>query len=132
MRLLSGPNHQRGCPILAAYFAARVGYHKGQPVFAVAFLSVVHAANPPFRPTVVVTQSKHLEKQKYMHRKPVVRELVEKPENKPWRSYGHKMTGVKRVVEIESLWITGRRGEVMAGPHPCIERNLFSTTVRSF
>jgi len=117
MRLLSGPNHQRGCPILAAYFAARVGYHKGQPAFAVAFLSTIPAGNPLLRPTVVFTQSKQVEKLKYMHRHPVNRILVEKPEDRPWSSYRHDLTGEKGVVEIESWLTRARRESALAETH---------------
>jgi hypothetical protein len=55
-------NHQRGCPILAAHFAARVGYHKGQPAFALAFLSVIPAGNLLFRPTVVSHSTTHFDR----------------------------------------------------------------------
>jgi putative transposase len=43
-----------------------------------------------------------------MHRNPVVRGLVEKPED--WASFRHYATGVEGIVEIESQW-TGRKRE---------------------
>ncbi len=43
--------------------------------------------------------------------KPVVRGLVEKPEDWPWSSFRHYATGVKGTVEIESQWTAFRRGD---------------------
>ena len=50
-----------------------------------------------------------------MHRNPVKRGLVEKPEDWPWSSFRHYLTGAEGVVEIESEW-TGRRRERMGMP----------------
>jgi hypothetical protein len=50
-----------------------------------------------------------------MHRNPVKRGLVEKPEDWDWSSFRHYATGVEGVVEIESEW-TGRRRERMGMP----------------
>ena len=45
-----------------------------------------------------------------MHRNPVVRGLVEKPEDWTWSSFRHYATGVKGRVEIEPQWSAMRRG----------------------
>jgi putative transposase len=47
---------------------------------------------------------------RYIHRNPVVRGLAEKPEDWAWSSFRHYATGVKRSVEIESLWTAFLRG----------------------
>jgi len=47
---------------------------------------------------------------RYIHRNPVVRGLVEKPEDWVWSSFRHYATGVKGTVEIESQWTAFRRG----------------------
>jgi len=46
----------------------------------------------------------------YMHRNPVVRGLVTKPEDWPWSSCRHYATGLEGTVEIESQWTVFRRG----------------------
>ena len=58
----------------------------------------------------VFTEEKRVEKLRYMHRNPVVRGLVEKPEDWPWSSFRHYATGQLGVVEIESHWTAFRRG----------------------
>ena len=45
-----------------------------------------------------------------IHRNPVARGLVEKPEDWPWSSYRHYANGRKGTVEIESQWTAFRRG----------------------
>jgi len=50
-----------------------------------------------------------------MHRNPVKRGLVEKPEDWAWSSFRHYLTGEEGVVEIESEW-TGRKRERMGMP----------------
>jgi putative transposase len=52
---------------------------------------------------------------RYIHRNPVVRGLVEKPEDWPWSSFRHYATGAKGSVEIESLWTAFLRGNQL--PH---------------
>ena len=49
------------------------------------------------------------EKLNYMHRNPVVRGLVSKPEDWPWSSYRHYASGIEGTVEIESFWTAARR-----------------------
>jgi putative transposase len=63
----------------------------------------------------VRTRKKQIEKLRYVHRNPVHRGLVEKPEDWPWSSFLHYATGVEGVVEIESEW-TGRKRERMGMP----------------
>ncbi len=63
----------------------------------------------------VRTRDKQIEKLRYLHRNPVKRGLVEKPENWEWSSFRHYATGVEGVVEIESEW-TGRKRERMGMP----------------
>jgi putative transposase len=60
----------------------------------------------------VWTKRKRVEKLRYMHRNPVKRGLVEKPEEWPCSSFRHYLTGEESVVEIESEW-TGRKRERM-------------------
>src|SRR5208283_3806440 len=60
----------------------------------------------------VWTKRKRVEKLCYIHRNPVKRGLVEKPEDWPWSSFRHYLTGAESEVEIESLW-TGRKRERM-------------------
>jgi len=57
----------------------------------------------------VRNELKRVEKLRYMHRNPVKRGLVEKPEDWPWSSFRRYATGVERAVEIESEWTAHRR-----------------------
>ena len=50
-----------------------------------------------------------MEKLRYMHRNPVQRGLVEKPEDWPWSSFVRYATGTTGTVEIESDWTAQRR-----------------------
>ncbi len=52
----------------------------------------------------VLTQPKFHEKLRYIHRNPVERGLVTTPEDWPWSSYRHWLTGEPGRVEIESHW----------------------------
>jgi putative transposase len=52
----------------------------------------------------VFTQAKFVEKLRYIHRNPVTRGLVGKPEDYPWSSFRHWATGETGRVEIESHW----------------------------
>jgi putative transposase len=63
----------------------------------------------------VWTAKKRIEKLRYIHRNPVKRGLVEKPEDWAWSSFRHYITGEEGVVEIESKW-TGRKRERMGMP----------------
>jgi putative transposase len=64
----------------------------------------------------VWTDKKRIEKLRYMHRNPVVRGLVDKPEDWEWSSYRHYAAGLEGVVEIESEWTARRREQ--AGIRP--------------
>lgn len=57
----------------------------------------------------VLTQAKVVEKLRYIHRNPVMRGLVERPEDWPWSSYRHWLTGERYQVEIESHWTSTDR-----------------------
>lgn len=58
----------------------------------------------------VWSHEKRIEKLRYMHRNPVARGLVEKPEDWPWSSYRNYQTGTEGTIEIESQWTAFRRG----------------------
>ena len=68
----------------------------------------------------VFSQHKFVEKLRYIHRNPVRRGLVERPEDWPWSSFRHYATGVAGVVEIESQW-TARERERL-GIRPQLKR----------
>jgi REP element-mobilizing transposase RayT len=57
----------------------------------------------------VRTRRKSIEKLKYIHRNPVVRGLVARPEDWPWSSFRHYAMGEIGPVEIESEWTALRR-----------------------
>ena len=58
----------------------------------------------------VATWAKAVEKLRYIHRNPVVRSMVERPEDWPWSSYRHWLTGEPGMVEIESHWTRANVG----------------------
>jgi putative transposase len=59
-----------------------------------------------------------LEKLRYLHRNPVKRGLVRRPEDWPWSSFRHYAEGEAGVVEIESEWTARRRERAAAsGEH---------------
>jgi len=60
-------------------------------------------------------KEKRIEKLRYMHRNPVKRGLVERPEQWAWSSFRHYATGEIGTVEIESFW-TGARGDGLIDP----------------
>jgi putative transposase len=64
----------------------------------------------------VSSQEKFVEKLRYIHRNPVVRGLVPKPEDYRWSSFTHYATGQIGAVEIESEWAARRRGSVLPTP----------------
>jgi putative transposase len=73
----------------------------------------------------VWSEEKRIEKLRYLHRNPVVRGLVEKPEDWQWSSFRHYATGIDGAVEIESEWTASRREaegirlKVQRGPVSC-------------
>jgi len=68
----------------------------------------------------VWSEKKRVEKLRYIHRNPVARGLVERPEDWEWSSFRHYLTGERGVVEIESWWTEQRRGQSgnLGRPHP--------------
>ena len=52
----------------------------------------------------VWSEKKRVEKLRYIHRNPVRRGLVEKPEDWPWSSFRQYATGEGGVVGVESWW----------------------------
>jgi putative transposase len=65
---------------------------------------------PHFYDFNVSTHEKFVEKLRYIHRNPVARGLVAKPEDWQWSSYRHYQTGTRGTVEIESEWTARERG----------------------
>ena len=57
----------------------------------------------------VWSERKFVEKLRYLHRNPVKRGLVARPEDWPWSSFLHYATGETGVVEIESQWTARKR-----------------------
>ena len=55
------------------------------------------------------TTRKFEEKIQYIHRNPVTRGLVSKPEDYRWSSFSHYATGEPSSIEIESGWTADRR-----------------------
>jgi putative transposase len=60
----------------------------------------------------VWSERKRVEKLRYIHRNPVTRGLVAKPEDWQWSSFRHYATGIEGVVEIESEWTAQRREQL--------------------
>ena len=64
----------------------------------------------------VWSECKRIEKLKYMHRNPVKRGLVARPEDWAWSSFLHYATGREGIVEIESAWTARRRERLGVTP----------------
>jgi len=60
----------------------------------------------------VWSESKRVEKLRYIHRNPVARGLVQQPEDWRWSSFLHYATGVEGVLEIESQWTARKRERI--------------------
>ena len=58
----------------------------------------------------VSAHEKFVEKLRYIHRNPVRRGLVAKPEDWKWSSFRHYQAGLHGTVEIESEWTARKRG----------------------
>lgn len=58
----------------------------------------------------VSSHQKFVQKLRYIHRNPVRRGLVAKPEDWKWSSFRHYQTGMRGNVEIESEWTAAERG----------------------
>jgi putative transposase len=67
---------------------------------------------PRYHDFNVFTEKKFTEKLKYIHRNPVARGLVSKPEDWPWSSFNHYATGLPGTIEIESWWTEQARTRV--------------------
>ena len=63
----------------------------------------------------VWSEDKRVEKLRYMHRNPVKRGLVERPEDWLWSSFRHYASGVEGAIQIESQW-TARKRELAGNP----------------
>jgi len=61
----------------------------------------------------VSSQEKYVGTIRYIHRNPVERGLVARPEDYRWSSFIHYATGEAGTVEIESDWTARRRGGVL-------------------
>ena len=57
----------------------------------------------------VFSERKFVEKLRYIHRNPVTRGLVARPEDWPCSSFRHYLYGETTPVEIESRWTAQRR-----------------------
>ena len=57
----------------------------------------------------VTSEKKRVEKIRYIHRNPVTRGLVARPEDYRWSSFNHYTRGEVGTVEIESEWTARRR-----------------------
>lgn len=57
----------------------------------------------------VHSEEKRIEKMRYIHRNPVKRGLVPRPEDYRWSSFNHYATGEIGPIEIESEWTARRR-----------------------
>jgi putative transposase len=68
----------------------------------------------------VSSNEKRVEKLHYMHRNPVNRGLVEKPEEWQWSSFRHHLLGEEGVVEIESHWTARKREHLGETPQVAI------------
>jgi putative transposase len=55
------------------------------------------------------SERKFVEKLRYLHRNPVTRGLVARPEDWPWSSFRHYTSGESGTVEIESQWTARKR-----------------------
>jgi REP-associated tyrosine transposase len=64
----------------------------------------------------VYTERKRIEKLRYMHRNPVKRGLVLRPEDWEWSSFHHHMTGETATVTVLSHWSLSEQ------PHPSCAR----------
>jgi len=60
----------------------------------------------------VWSEAKRIEKLRYIHRNPVRQGLVLSPEQWPWSSFRHYLSGAEGPVEIESQWTARKRERV--------------------
>ncbi len=71
----------------------------------------------------VRTAKKRVEKLRYIHRNPVRRGLVAKPEDWPWSSYRHYATREVGTIEIESPWTAWKRRQTGNQPKLMVHEN---------
>jgi len=74
----------------------------------------------------VWSERKFVEKLRYIHRNPVQRGLVERPEDWKWSSFRHYVSGEPGTVEIESQWTARIRERAGIFPHaadPTVRKN---------
>jgi len=57
----------------------------------------------------VFTTRKQIEKLRYLHRNPVSRGLIARPDEWPWSSFRHDATSQKGIAQIESFWTEAMR-----------------------
>jgi REP-associated tyrosine transposase len=69
----------------------------------------------------VWSERKFTEKLRYIHRNPVTRGLVDRPEEWPWSSFRHYLTGQECGVEIESQWTARARERERLGIFPTVQ-----------
>jgi len=60
----------------------------------------------------VFSASKRIEKLRYIHRNPVTRGLCAEPQDWPWSSFRHYLSGEDGNVEIESIWTAKKREQL--------------------
>jgi len=64
----------------------------------------------------VWSERKFVEKLRYLHRNPVTRGLVARPEDWPWSTFRHYLAGESGPVELESQWTAREREKAGAVP----------------
>ena len=69
------------------------------------------------------SERKFVEKLRYIHRNPVTRGLVGRPEDWVWGSFRHYFIGADGVVEIESQWTARRRERLGIMPTARVRKN---------
>jgi putative transposase len=84
-------------------------------------MAMCHAERPFWQARLydflVHNEAKRVEKLRYMHRNPVVRGLVEKPQDWRWSSFRHYATGVEGVPV--QVWRSSRGGRQRAVEDAC-------------
>jgi putative transposase len=65
----------------------------------------------------VRSRAKQTEKLRYVHRNPVTRGFVTRPDEWKASSFRHYLTGEAGVVQIESTWTAGKRAGLKLPPH---------------
>ena len=80
-----------------------------------------HFWQPRYYDFNVFTTRKFKEKIQYIHRNPVTRRLVSKPEDYRWSSFNHYATGQPSPIEIESdgPLVVGSDSPTLRVPHSC-------------